>query len=699
MGETLSVSETNNLPVSGGLTFNGGTLQLTGTSLSNLDAYAINWPTFDGGLDIADAANAISLTNLLAGTGRLTKLGAGSLTLANANTYSGVTTNGGGVLVLADSAALANSTLVMNGGRLIFSETASSTAFTLGGLAAASSGEGYDLAMTNGLGSAVALSVGGNSANTTYAGVLSGSGSLTKVGGGALTLSGANTFAGHTTNSAGLLALGHANALGMGMLMMNGGALGASADLSSAAGVTNAVVLQQDSWVTNDSHLRLSGLVSGMPNNLTKTGSGNLILSGGITINNVTVDGGTLTLARLPGNVSETLLPKGTFTINNGGKLAFTGYNQLRDSTVTPPVVVNAGGVVDSGNTVTTLRDVHLAGGTLRAIGNFGQQWGTFVLFGTLSVTESSSILDITGNVNNGITPGAHQGNQTLTLNVSEGAILTNTVQIRNSITDVTLAPVVYSITKAGLGSVVLGAENTYGGKTTIHAGTLNFAHRYAVSNSTVVMNGGSVVFSSAVAGNAFTFGGLESTGAGLGYDIALTNDAGSAITLMVGNNASNTLYAGVLSGSGSLVKVGTGTLTLTGANTYTGTTMVNGGTLAATNMTTLGATPDITLALGSTLAFSANDETFNGALTVNVSSNTASLMTVSGPLVLGPESSLTVTPESLFTRNRKYTIVTCDTLTGTFGTTSGLPASWQVRYLSDRIELFYAEGLMISVQ
>jgi autotransporter-associated beta strand protein len=696
-GGVLSVGDTNNLPVSGGLTFGGGTLQLTGTSLSNFDAYAVNWSTFDGGLDLTNATHALIVTNALAGTGRLTKLGAGTLTLAGANTHSGVTTNGGGVLVLADPAALSNSTLAMSGGRLAFAETVA--AATLGGLAAVTSGAGYDVALTNGLGAAVPLTVGGNDASTTFAGVLSGSGSLTKIGGGALTLSGRNTYGGNTTNSAGLLALGHTNALGTGTLVLSGGALAASADLSGVPGVANPVVLRQDSLITNASNLRLSGLVSGTPNSLTKSGNGTVTLSGGITVSNVTVNGGTLTLARLPGNVSDTLLPKGTFTVNNGGTLTFAGYNQLRNATTTPPVVVNAGGVIDSGATVTTFRDLKLAGGNMRATGNFGPQWGTFVLFGTLNVTANASILNISGGINNAITPGAHQGNQTLAINVSENATLTNAVPLRNSATDTTSIPVIYSITKAGLGSAVFSAENTYGGKTTVSAGTLNLAHMYAVSNSTVVMNGGSVVFSSAVTGRAFTFGGLAAAGSGAGYDIGLTNEAGNAVTLTVGNNASNTVYAGVLSGSGSLVKVGTGTLTLAGANTYTGKTTVNGGTLVATNMAVLSASSEVTLALGTTLSFSSGGETFNGALTVNVSSNSASLLTVSGNLTLGAGSSLTVAPGSQFNRSRNYTVVTCTALSGSFGAVTGLPKGWLVRYTASRVELFYAEGTLLRLR
>ena len=281
---------------------------------------------------------------------------------------------------------------------------------------------------------------------------------------------------------------------------------------------------------------------------------------------------------------------------------------------------------------------------------------------------------------------------------MSEGATLTNAVPIRNSETDTTKIPVIYSITKAGMGTAVFTAENSYGGKTTLSAGTLNLAHAYAVSNSTVAMNGGTLVFSSAVAGRAFTFGGLAAAGSGAGYDIGLTNDAGNAVTLTVGNNASNTVYAGVLSGSGSLVKVGTGKLTLAGTNTYTGATIVSAGTLVATNMAALSVSPNITLALGANLAFASGGETFNGALTVYVSSNSASLLTVNGNLTLGAGSSLTVAEGSQFNRQQSYTVVTCTALSGAFGSVNGLPKYWCVRYLADRVELFYAEGTLIRL-
>jgi len=79
---TLSVSSDGNLGRAGfGVTFAGGTLQITGTTLTSLSSRNVNWATFNGGLDITNSGNTFALTNAL-GTGTiLTKTGAGKLSL------------------------------------------------------------------------------------------------------------------------------------------------------------------------------------------------------------------------------------------------------------------------------------------------------------------------------------------------------------------------------------------------------------------------------------------------------------------------------------------------------------------------------------------------------------------------------------------------------------------------------------------
>ena len=143
------------------------------------------------------------------------------------------------------------------------------------------------------------------------------------------------------------------------------------------------------------------------------------------------------------------------------------------------------------------------------------------------------------------------------------------------------------SLVKVGSGTQTLSGVNTYSGSTTIAAGTLWLSNQNAAQNSTVTMSGGSLVFDGAV-GGAFTFGGLAATSAGPGYDIALQDGAANPVALTVGGNNANTAYAGVLSGGGSLTKVGSGTLTRSGNNAYTGSTTISGGAIALGSPNTL---------------------------------------------------------------------------------------------------------------
>ena len=118
-------------------------------------------------------------------------------------------------------------------------------------------------------------------------------------------------------------------------------------------------------------------------------------------------------------------------------------------------------------------------------------------------------------------------------------------------------------MTQAGNNYVTLGGLNTFSGLTTITSGTLDLANSNALTYSTLVAppaGTGSLEFDQSVTSNAFTLGGLSGSG-----DLILLNNAllQKGVTLSVGTNNASTTYSGVLSGFGSLTKVGSGMLTL----------------------------------------------------------------------------------------------------------------------------------------
>ncbi len=131
-------------------------------------------------------------------------------------------------------------------------------------------------------------------------------------------------------------------------------------------------------------------------------------------------------------------------------------------------------------------------------------------------------------------------------------------------------------------GTLTLRAANTFSGDTRIASGTLVLDNRLALQSSTLDANycwcaassGGRLSFGSLT---AVTLGGIKSV---LDPEISLTNDDSVGVALSVGANNQSTEFRGILSGKGSLIKVGTGTLTLSNWNTYTGGTVISNGVL-----------------------------------------------------------------------------------------------------------------------
>jgi autotransporter-associated beta strand protein len=101
---TLSVGADANLGGTNTLIFDGGALQVTGSTLNNFGSHAATFNTGKtAGLDIGSATNTFTISQALnQGAGGLTKLGAGKLLITGNNTYTGATTVSGGVLQIGD---------------------------------------------------------------------------------------------------------------------------------------------------------------------------------------------------------------------------------------------------------------------------------------------------------------------------------------------------------------------------------------------------------------------------------------------------------------------------------------------------------------------------------------------------------------------------------------------------------------------
>ncbi|MBC7805155.1 MAG: autotransporter-associated beta strand repeat-containing protein, partial [Akkermansiaceae bacterium] len=179
------------------------------------------------------------------------------------------------------------------------------------------------------------------------------------------------------------------------------------------------------------------------------------------------------------------------------------------------------------------------------------------------------------------------------------------------------------TLTKIGAGAVTLSGTNTFTGATTITSGVLTLGNANALQNSTVNININNGLDTNGQA--SATIGSLAGTG---GLNLGTTSLAAG------GNNASTT-YSGVLSGSTSLTKSGTGKLTLTGANTYTGNTTVSTGTLQVGSSGTAGSiVGDVSVGTGANLTFNRSDNiTFGNVISGagSVTHNGGGILTLTG--------------------------------------------------------------------
>lgn len=277
-----------------------------------------------------------------------------------------------------------------------------------------------------------------------------------------------------------------------------------------------------------------------------KTGAGTWTLSGANSYTGSTdVAAGTLRLGASNALGSSTALTIGTANASASSSFDLNGKNQT------------IGSLLLIGTTTSSASNaVTLGGGTLTVNGTISTTADTTYTY-TPSTISGAGALDL---------GGANQTFNVYNHHYTTGDLVISSI-IQNG-----------GIIKAQTGVLDLSAANTFLGDTSITGGTLLLGNSLALQNSTLnyAGQGGSVSFGTLTSA---TLGGLKGN-----QNLSLTNTNLAAVALTIGNNGQTTSYSGVLSGGGSIVKIGTGALAFSGQNTYSGGTTVNGGALLADN-------------------------------------------------------------------------------------------------------------------
>ena len=481
------------------------------------------------------------------------------------------------------------------------------------------------------------------------------SGTLIKVGSGTLTLQGNNSFTGgltikngtveskttQTTLGSGTVTMGGTSSTGVTFITgqnnsnrfvinapnsgnivigTNGG--GSGFTLSGGITLNTDLTLQTFDNVISGSTMASVGITGGV------TGTGNLLLKNlGVAANTITISGASV-------NHTGSLTLQGTATGNtNIGAVIGANVTGITQSSTTSTLVLSGSNAYGGATTISA--------GTLRlGAANVipdGSGKGNVAVAGTLDLNGFSEII-------NGLSGAGTIDNTAVstsgTLTVSANSDFTGT--LKNSGASLALL-------KTGESDLVLSGSNTYSGGTTINAGRIFISNAAAFtpngamqinnggtlnlnangaptySQSITLASGGRLAMRKAAtlsnvtlpsAGSVIFNSDDQSTvGFALNKNLALTGN----LTVQVGGaqgSPGNMTLLGTISGSGGLNKTEAGTLVLTGANTYNGSTTVSAGTLALPSGSTASA---ITVASNAKLGFTLGSTfTSTAALTLS---------------------------------------------------------------------------------
>ncbi|EHQ0121917.1 autotransporter outer membrane beta-barrel domain-containing protein, partial [Salmonella enterica subsp. enterica serovar Anecho] len=527
--KTLTLSGANSY--TGGTTISGGTLVA-----SNVDALGSGDVTDNATLELNTGGD---FANNIGGTGSVVKSGDETLTLSGTNTYRGGTTISGGTLVASNVEALGtgdvtdNATLELNTGGDFDNNIGGTGSVVKSGdeTLTLSGANSYTGGTTISGGTLVATSVdalgsGDVTDNATlelntggdFDNAISGSGQVVKSGDKTLTLSGANSYSGATTISGGTLIAANVNALGTGA-------------------------------IDNRASLLLDANGQFTVTDLTTESGGNTEIGAGSTLqaNTLTQKSDSTLTINLNSNTADPVIHAAS-QVSLAGTLDITGVGDVLDSDPASTDDLDTFTLIASDKTIAGDFEKLTVAGMDADLADFITVDGR--IDDTGKQYELTTALTWYADRDDAVTD-AHG---TFNLTNADGSFAVNTV-LEN--VDATLDPANAtgwdgtSLIKQGAGTLILNAENTYTGGTTISGGTL-------------------------VATNVDALGSGD-----------VTDDA--TLELNTGGTFDN-----AISGSGQVVKSGDETLTLSGTNTYSGGTLISDGTLVASNVEALG-TGDVT--------------------------------------------------------------------------------------------------------
>jgi autotransporter-associated beta strand protein len=339
---------------------NAGTATLS-AGLPFTASAAQTWNVVGGGAN----GSALVIDANVAFNAGVTKSGAGALTLNGSNTGSSNLTLSAGTINLNSPGALGAGTFIINGGTTIDNTGAGANTLTANNPIRLNGNFTFTGTQSLNLGTG-AVSLPTNVSITTSANTLAlngaitqtgGARSLTKLGAGALTLGGNNTFSGGVNLSAGTLNVNNAGALGTGTLAITGGTL----DNTSGAAITNSNNNTQN-WNGNFAFTGTNNLNLG-------TGAVSLGASAG-TSRTVTVNSGTLEVG---GAISNGAVGTG-ITKAGAGTLTLSGASTYTGNTVVQAGTLNVTGSLTGNTTASTLTYGTVAGlSTVNVSGNITQ--------------------------------------------------------------------------------------------------------------------------------------------------------------------------------------------------------------------------------------------------------------------------------------------------------------------------------------